>query len=119
MLLETRSEEDEEMMTEALCSNNASAMPKPMPEVPPMTRTPASLSLDVYLEGVGEAIESGYKRREERGLVELGKKWNEEVRKAVMIYRLNSHILFVDLDCKYDVHPTFSSEIPDTVWILP
>lgn len=45
--LETRSSEEEEMMTEALCSSRASAMPKPMPEVPPITRTRASWSFDV------------------------------------------------------------------------
>ena len=53
---DTRSLEEEEMMTEALCSSRASAIPKPMPEVPPITRTRALLSLDVYLEGLGEAM---------------------------------------------------------------
>lgn len=47
-----RSGLEEEMMTEAApFSSRASAMPKPIPEVPPMMRIRLSWSLEVYLLG--------------------------------------------------------------------
>ena len=54
------------MRTVALCFNGASAMPNPMPELPPITRTRASLSFEVHFDGWEEAIWKRLNVAEER-----------------------------------------------------